>query len=100
MSALPWGSRGGLRGVHSTDPNLAFPFDSMTLPSYQPHADYLIPPGKILEFTHGPEQKKKKKKLALLNHLFPTFRSLEGEMPVSFYPLFEIPSAQRESPYL
>lgn len=40
------------------------------------------------------------RKLVLLNHLFPAFQSLEGKMLVSFYPVFEIPSAQRESPYL
>lgn len=66
VSALGWGrrGRGSLRGpegvfikAHSTDHNLAFPFDNMTLPRYQPHADDLIPLGKILEFTHGPKQK-------------------------------------------
>lgn len=58
MSALGWARRGSFRGVHTTDPNLAFPFDSVTLPRYQPHADCLIPPGKILGFTRGPKQKK------------------------------------------
>lgn len=105
MSALGWAAEaaGSFRGpggllfqAHSIDHNLVSHFDNMTLPMYQTHADYLIPLGKILEFTYGPQQKKS----VLLNHLFPTFQSLEGEMLVSFYPLFEIPSAQSDSPYL